>query len=339
MAASPSISSGIGRRLLADGLLTQEQAEEALSGAKRERQSFPLFLAQNAIVDGAAMAAAVADEFGSPLFDVSSFDMTLIDNELVSLVNMDNGENVYQFSDTYYYQKVERYLAVYNRKSLLDIPVGLQYQVSLNKLKLSMFGGLAFNVNAKLKRVSKGIQFDNKFVFDTFNEEELVKHYKSKVWNYNNNLEIEDVKLLADKKNIVFTEDLSISIKNFASINEQEYLFRVNVFNRESFVPKRYRTRKLPLKISRGYKDVDAYEFKLPKGYVLGVLPKEKNLTTKFGYYKVTFTKIDDTSFKYHKTILIKEGIYPKEDYKLYRSFRRSIAKYENLRIAITKKI
>ena len=84
MAASPSISSGIGRRLLADGLLTQEQAEEALSGAKRERQSFPLFLAQNAIVDGAAMAAAVADEFGSPLFDVSSFDMTLIDNELVS---------------------------------------------------------------------------------------------------------------------------------------------------------------------------------------------------------------------------------------------------------------
>ncbi|MFT5673826.1 MAG: hypothetical protein ACI9JT_002481, partial [Polaribacter sp.] len=34
----------------------------------------------------------------------------------------------------------------------------------------------------------------------------------------------------------------------------------------------------------------------------------------------------------------IKEGVYPKEDYKLYRRFRRSIAKYENLRIAIIKK-
>ena len=77
---------------------------------------------------------------------------------------------------------------------------------------------------------------------------------------------------------------------------------------------------------------------KVPKGYVLGVLPSEKVLSTKFGTYKVIFTKIDDTTFKYNKTIIIKEGIYPKEDYKTYRSFRRSIAKQENVRIAITKK-
>ncbi|ARV15335.1 DUF3857 domain-containing protein [Polaribacter sp. SA4-12] len=202
------------------------------------------------------------------------------------------------------------------------------------KIQLEENGSLTSSLN----RVSKGIQYDDKSFYETLSEEDLIKRYKSRVWSYNNNLEITSVDLINDKEKVVFKEDLKVSIKNYASVNEQEYLFRVNVFNRESYVPKRYRSRKLPLKISRGYKDVDAYEFTIPKGYVLGVLPSEKVISTKFGTYKVTFTKIDDASFKYHKTIIIKEGIYPKEDYKTYRSFRRSIAKYENLRIAITLK-
>ncbi|WP_405608999.1 DUF3857 domain-containing protein [Polaribacter sp. Asnod1-A03] len=190
---------------------------------------------------------------------------------------------------------------------------------------------------ADLKIVSKGIQYDDKSYYDVFSREELDKNYKSNVWSYNNNLEVESVDLINDKEKVTFTEDIKASIKNYASVNEQEYLFRVNVFNKNSFVPKRYRSRKLPLKISRGYKDVDEYEIKIPEDYTLSALPIEKILDTKFGSYKIAFTKIDDTTLKYKKTLLIKEGVYPKEDYKLYRSFRRSIAKSENLRIAIIK--
>jgi hypothetical protein len=202
------------------------------------------------------------------------------------------------------------------------------------KIQLEENGSLTANIN----RVSTGIQYDDKSFYETLSKEDLIKSYKSRVWSYNNNLEIASVDLINDKEKIVFKEDIKASIKNYASVNDQEYLFRVNVFNKNSFVPKRYISRKLPLKISRGYKDVDKYEFTIPNGYVLGILPSGKILSTKFGTYKVTFTKIDDTSFKYHKTIVIKEGVYPKEDYKTYRSFRRSVAKYENLRIAIVKK-
>ena len=42
-----------------------------------------------------------------------------------------------------------------------------------------------------------------------------------------------------------------------AAVTENEYLFRVNVFNRNTDVPKRYRNRTEPLKISRGFKHVD----------------------------------------------------------------------------------
>ena len=207
-------------------------------------------------------------------------------------------------------------------------------QVTKANVQLDIEGGL----KATLTRASKGIQYDDKFGYETLSEEELIKRYKSSDWSYNNNLEVNAVALNNDKEKVVFTEDLEMSIKNYAAINQGEYLFRVNVFNRVSYVPKRYRTRKLPLKIDKGYKDVDELTVKIPNGYGLGVLPGVKEIATKFGTYKVTFTKVDDTTFKYHKIMILKEGVFPKEDYKLYRSFRRSVAKYENLRIAIVKK-
>lgn len=194
------------------------------------------------------------------------------------------------------------------------------------------------DVKATLKRTSKGIQYDDKFYFENYTDEELIKNYKSNVWSYNNNLEVDAYQLNNDKENVVFTEDLELSIKNFASVNETEYLFRVNIFNKESYIPKRYRKRNLPLKISRGYKDVDEYTIKIPASYKLEYVPENKEISTKFGSYKISFNVIDESTFSYKKEILMKEGGHPKEDYKAYRSFRRSIAKSENLRIALIKK-
>jgi hypothetical protein len=207
-------------------------------------------------------------------------------------------------------------------------------QITAANIQLDEKGSL----KATIKRTSRGLQYDDKYGYETFSEEDLIKRYKSNDWSYNNNLEVNSVTLSNDKENIIFTEDLEVSVKNHAAINQAEYLFRVNVFNRISYVPKRYRTREMPLKVAKGYKDIDEFTFKIPAVYELGVLPEIKELSTKFGTYKVTFTKIDDTTLKYYKVMTIKEGVYPKEDYKLYRSFRRSIAKYENLRIAIIKK-
>tara|TARA_R110001592_G_scaffold209127_6_gene460276 strand:- start:2944 stop:4923 length:1980 start_codon:yes stop_codon:yes gene_type:complete len=194
------------------------------------------------------------------------------------------------------------------------------------------------DVNAVLKTVSKGLQYDDKYTLENYNEEELASYYKSKIWSYNNNLEISTISLNNNKEEVVFTEDLEVTIKNYATISENEYLFRVNVFNTESFIPKRYRTRVSPLKISRGYNDVDENIITIPATYQFTLLPENKELTTKFGTYTISFQKVNETQFKYIKSIAIKEGVFPKEDYDDYRSFRRSIVKLENTRIAITKK-
>lgn len=194
------------------------------------------------------------------------------------------------------------------------------------------------SVKAKIERVSKGLQYDDKSYYDNLTENELKKQYTTSVWSYNNNLQIENVQVENNKDEVEFLEKLSIDINEFASINNDDYIFRVNIFNRESFVPKRYRERKMPLQINRGYKDVDSLTFKLPANYILNYVPDFKEINSKFGTYKINFKIIDDATFTYHKEIEIKEGVYSKEDYKAYRAFRKKIAKTENLRIVLTKK-
>ena len=192
-------------------------------------------------------------------------------------------------------------------------------------------------IQATLERISKGLQFANKYSYERYPKEELIKHYKSKDWSYNNNLEVESVKLKNDKEQVVFTEDFSISIEDYATVTDAEILFRVNFFNKNSFIPKRYRNRKLPLLIPRGFKDEDESIIEIPKGYQVETLFEDKSIINKFGMYQISIDKIDEHHIKYKRTLFIKEGLYPKEDYKAYRAFRRKVAKNDNLRIALIK--
>jgi len=193
------------------------------------------------------------------------------------------------------------------------------------------------DVRAGVQRKSYGIQYDDRFYIEGKSKDDLEKYYKSSVWDYNNNLEVQNVLLKNDKDSIVFGEKLQVSIKNYATISEQSYLFRLNVFNKINSVPKRYRKRLRPLNIDRGFTDVDKVEIKLPKGYKLEVLPREIKIDNQFGTYELHVEKIDEATLMYHRKFALKEGIHPKEEYKLYRSFRKKVARYDNMRIELTK--
>ena len=175
------------------------------------------------------------------------------------------------------------------------------------------------------------------WTIDNYSTEDLIKYYKSNLWSYNNNLEIKATNVINDKNKVFLKEEIKATIADYASLTGNELLLRVNVFNKNTFVPKRYRTRNHPLRINRGYKDVDQYRITIPEGFKIGYLPEKYELTNKFGSYTMEIKKIDEKTLSYHKTLVIKEGTFPKEDYKLYRTFRKRIAKKENLRIALQK--
>ena len=207
-------------------------------------------------------------------------------------------------------------------------------QTTTATIRLAADGSLTSDVTI----VSRGIPYGERYHMEKEPLTELRKFYKSRVWPYNNNLEVSAASMENDRDSILLTEKVEVNISNYATLNGTDYLLRVNAFDRNTYVPKRYRKRKLPLEIPRGYKDVNEYTYKIPEGYSIEMLPPPKVIESKFGSYKVTFTKVDDQTFTYHKSMLIKAGEYPKEDYSAYRKFRKSIAKYENVRISLTKK-
>ncbi|WP_440997287.1 type IV-A pilus assembly ATPase PilB [Arhodomonas sp. SL1] len=74
---------GLAGRLVRDGLLSAEQAQQALAAAREVGQPFVTYLVEHRLVPALRIAAAGSAEFGLPLFDIDAMDFT---NSAVALV-------------------------------------------------------------------------------------------------------------------------------------------------------------------------------------------------------------------------------------------------------------
>jgi len=88
MSSSVNIS-GLAKRLVLDEYLSKDAALEATITAKRERMSLVTHLVKTNVVSATIIAAVASDEFGTPLFDLDSYDIDhcpkdVVDKALVS---------------------------------------------------------------------------------------------------------------------------------------------------------------------------------------------------------------------------------------------------------------
>jgi type IV pilus assembly protein PilB len=67
---------GLARRLVADGLLTEDKAREAQQKAAKSRESFVSLLVHGNLVPARKIAETASREFGIPLLDVMSLDLS-----------------------------------------------------------------------------------------------------------------------------------------------------------------------------------------------------------------------------------------------------------------------
>ncbi len=77
---------GLARKLILEGLLDEDKAQEAHKNALSERVPFVAYLVQNKLVDDSAIALAASHEFGVPLIDLKQIE---IDKDVVNLVAHD----------------------------------------------------------------------------------------------------------------------------------------------------------------------------------------------------------------------------------------------------------
>lgn len=193
------------------------------------------------------------------------------------------------------------------------------------------------DASGELERISEGIQYDGIYYVENLPIEDTKRYYIKEQWPYINNLGVESVQLHNDKDSIKFKETLKFTIGEFGQIKDNELVFKVNVFNRNNYIPRKYRNRQLPFEIERGYMDTAEFVIKIPEDYNIGLFSPKTEIKSKFGEYTANVKKLDDTTLVYKKSLLIKEGLYPKEEYLKYREFRRKIAKEENIYVVLKK--
>ncbi len=67
--------SGLARKLIRDGLLTEENAAKATVGALKDKQPFVSYLVEKQMIAPLALAMAASQEFGVPIFDLNALDL------------------------------------------------------------------------------------------------------------------------------------------------------------------------------------------------------------------------------------------------------------------------
>ncbi len=76
--------SGLARKLVQDGLISDAQAQEAYEASSRNKVPFVSYLVDKKIAGSRQIAQSAAEEFGVPLLDIDAVDL---DPEIVKLVN------------------------------------------------------------------------------------------------------------------------------------------------------------------------------------------------------------------------------------------------------------
>ncbi|MBK8676743.1 MAG: type IV-A pilus assembly ATPase PilB [Cellvibrionales bacterium] len=74
---------GLARRLVNDGLINMEQAQNALLESRKAKIPLTQWLVDNKVVAAKAIALAAMDEFGVPLYDISSHNLAQIPKDVV----------------------------------------------------------------------------------------------------------------------------------------------------------------------------------------------------------------------------------------------------------------
>jgi len=75
--ASQSNLAGLPRRLVQDGIVSEEQLQDASEAAKKERLSLIAYIVNEGMADARAVAVAASHEFGVPLLDLDAADIDL----------------------------------------------------------------------------------------------------------------------------------------------------------------------------------------------------------------------------------------------------------------------
>jgi len=192
-------------------------------------------------------------------------------------------------------------------------------------------GGLS----GSMETILKGTSYDDRYHIIDDAPSERIKDIKR--YYPINNMEIKKLTYKQDKSiNPCTTEDVELSAKEYAAMNDGKIYFSLNSINRARTL-RQTLNRINPVCIQRGYTEEDDITYTLPKGYKLESEPIKKHITKPFGKFIMTMS-IEDDKLVYHRTLQLKDGNYNKDTYQELVDFFQTAVDADEYNVILIKK-
>jgi len=192
------------------------------------------------------------------------------------------------------------------------------------------------NITGAMKTVYSGAQYDNQI---EILDKPLSEQNKMLKKSYSiNNIDFDAIHYALQKDiDPVLTEDISLNIRNYGSINGDRMFFQPNAFNIRQYITET-KTRLLPLYINRGFTDEDTIVYTLPENTSEGFIANErKEFKTVFGEYKM-YTKVEGNKLTYYRKLRLNDGTFPADQYAAFSKFINDVNTADNLKLALSLK-
>lgn len=189
------------------------------------------------------------------------------------------------------------------------------------------------SMNGTVKVLYSGYQYDSV-------EDNITKGYPEQEKELLSNISIPGVKISqlnysAKKERIPSVlETYSVSSSLFATKSGNRMFITPNVFNKISVAPEKNETRKYPFEKKYDFFDSDSVIIKLPAGFQIETIPKQKTYDTEFGKYNATFSFSNNT-LVYVREMTYTSGKWPKEKYGDFTAFYTNILNADRARLVL----
>lgn len=146
---------------------------------------------------------------------------------------------------------------------------------------------------------------------------------------------IEMKNFINDRDQAQTVYDVDFKANNFSKNTGNSLIFRaVPIYTNPIY--KTDENRKLPFEIGQSFEDEFEINFTIPQNYKIDEIPDDVTVNSEFGNYSLQFTK-NEKQIKVLRKIRVNKGLYPKEKYNEYVSFRKKAINIDNSKILITK--
>ncbi|MEP6595487.1 MAG: DUF3857 domain-containing protein [Ginsengibacter sp.] len=130
-------------------------------------------------------------------------------------------------------------------------------------------------------------------------------------------------------------EHLQITSPLYASVTGKRLFIQPNLFNKKSKLSID-KPRQFDIEYKSSYKDVDSISIKIPEGYTSESVPKNADITNKFGKYSIT-CKVMADKIELVRTYEQSAGRFPPGDYPELVKFYEQMFKSDRAKVVLVK--